>query len=91
MANMNTLLFTGDMMSAETLNQLRSQIPSLSESECAALARELILSLDGPRDNAVAQAWNAEIVRRVSKVKNDKATLLSRDEFRTNMRRAIGQ
>ena len=35
-------------MTTETLDHLRSQISTLSESERAALARELIMSLDGP-------------------------------------------
>ena len=80
-------------MTTETLNQLRSQISTLSESERAALARELIMSLDGPRDDSdsVEQAWHDEIIRRVAKVKSGKATLLSRDEFRTKMRARIGQ
>ena len=78
-------------MTAETLNHLRSQISTLSESERAALARELIMSLDGPRDDCVEQAWNDEIVRRVSKVKSGNATLLSREEFRSKMRARLGR
>ncbi|MCH8490912.1 MAG: addiction module protein [Oceanicaulis sp.] len=78
-------------MTTETLNHLRSQISTLSESERAALARELIMSLDGPRDDSVEQAWHDEIIRRVAKVKSGKATLLSREEFRTKMRARIGQ
>lgn len=78
-------------MTIETLDQLRSQISTLSESERATLARELIMSLDGPRDDSVEQAWNDEIVRRVSKVKSGKATLLSREEFRSKMRARLGQ
>ncbi|MGY4877950.1 addiction module protein [Vreelandella aquamarina] len=78
-------------MTAETLDYLRSQISTLSESERAALARELIISLDGPRDESVEQAWNDEIIRRVSKVKSGKATLLSREEFRSKMRERLGQ
>lgn len=67
-------------MSTEALDQLRSQISRLSESEKAELARELLMSLDGPRDESVEQAWNDEIVRRVSQVQDGKATLLSRDQ-----------
>jgi len=78
-------------MTTNTLNHLRSQISTLSESERAALARELIMSLDGPRDDSVEQAWNDEIIRRVSKVKSGKATLLSREEFRTKMRARLSQ
>jgi len=78
-------------MTTNTLNHLRSQISTLSESERAALARELIMSLDGPRDDSVEQDWNDEIIRRVSKVKSGKATLLSREEFRTKMRARLSQ
>jgi putative addiction module component (TIGR02574 family) len=78
-------------MTTETLDHLRSQISTLSESERAALARELIMSLDGPRDDSVEQAWNDEIVRRMSKVRSGKATLLSREEFRSKMRARLGQ
>lgn len=78
-------------MTTETLDHLRSQISTLSESERAALARELIMSLDGPRDESVEQAWNDEISRRVSKVKSGQATLLSREEFRSKMRARLGQ
>jgi len=78
-------------MTTKTLDHLRSQISTLSESERAALARELIMSLDGPRDDSVEQAWNDEIIRRASKVKSGKATLLSREEFRSKMRARLGQ
>ena len=59
-------------MTTKTLNHLCSQISTRSESERAALARELIMSMDGPREDSVEQAWNDEIVRRVSKVKSRK-------------------
>ncbi|HCW89372.1 MAG TPA: hypothetical protein DHU56_04850 [Marinobacter sp.] len=78
-------------MTTETLDHLRTQISTLSESERATLARELIMSLDGPRDDSVEQAWNEEIVHRVSKIKSGKATLLSREEFRSKMRKRLGQ
>ena len=67
-------------MSTEALDQLRSQISALSKSEKVELLRELLMSLDGPQDESVAQAWNDEIVRRVSQARDGKATLLSRDE-----------
>lgn len=78
-------------MTTETLNHLRSQISTLSESERAALARELIMSLDGPSDDSVEQAWSDEIIRRAAKVRSGDATLLSRDKFRTQMRARIGE
>ena len=78
-------------MTTETLDHLRSQISTLSQSERAALAHELIMSLDGPSDDSVEQAWNDEIVPRVSKVKSGNATLLSREEFRSKMRARLGR
>lgn len=78
-------------MTTETLDHLRSQISTLSESERAALARELIMSLDGPRDDSVEQAWNEEIVHRASKATSGKGTMLSREEFRIKMRARLGQ
>lgn len=73
-------------MTAETLNQLRSQISTLSNSERAALAHEIIAGLDGTRDDAVEQAWDEEIMRRLNQVETGEAQLLTRDEFRQSMR-----
>lgn len=78
-------------MTTKTLDRLRSQISTLSQSERAALAHELIMSLDGPNNDSVEQAWNDEIVRRAAKVKSGNATLLSREEFRSKMRARLGQ
>jgi hypothetical protein len=49
------------------------------------------MSIDSHYDASVEQAWNDEIVRRVSKVKKGTAKLLSREEFRTKMRARLGQ
>lgn len=67
-------------MSTEALDQLRAQISALSKSEKAELLRELLMSLDVPRNESLEQAWDDEFVRRVSQVWEGKATLLSRDE-----------
>ncbi len=77
-------------MSTESLNQLRTQISTLSEAERAALAHELISSLDGVRDTSAGQAWDDEIVRRMAQVDTDQAELLTRDAFRQKMRSRIG-
>jgi len=76
-------------MPAKTLNQLRSQISTLSESERAALAHELTISLDGPPDNAAEQAWNDEISQRTVNVRKANATLLSREECRQQIRMGL--
>lgn len=75
----------------EKLDHLRSQISTLSHSERATLAHELLISLDGPHEDSADQAWNDEIVRRVPKVKSGNATLLSREEFQSKMRSKLGQ
>ena len=77
-------------MSAETSNRLLTQISTLSESERAALAHELISSLDGVRDASAGQAWDDEIMRRMAQVETGEAELLTRDAFRQQMRSRIG-
>ncbi len=81
--------FSEAVVSTEALDQLRSQISALSESEKAELAWELLMSLNGPRDEFVEQAWNDEIVRRVSPVRDGKATLLSRYRFRCQLQEKL--
>src|SRR5690606_11907798 len=61
----NELMSLGGSMTTETLNRLRTQILTLSKSERAALAREIIADLDGARDDTVEQAWDDEILRRM--------------------------
>ena len=77
-------------MTTETLNQLRTQISTLSKPERAALAREIIAGLDGVRDHAVEHAWDDEIMRRMAQVESGQAELLTRDDFRQKMRSRIG-
>ncbi|OJY97219.1 MAG: hypothetical protein BGP25_12205 [Lysobacterales bacterium 63-13] len=77
-------------MTAETLNRLRTQILTLSKSERAALAREIIADLDGARDDTVEQAWDDEILRRMAQVETGQAELLTRDELRQRVRSRMG-
>ena len=77
-------------MTTETMNQLRTQISTLSKPERAALAHEIIAGLDGVRDDAVEQAWDDEIMRRMAQVESGQAELLTRDEFRQQMRSRTG-
>lgn len=77
-------------MTTVTLDRLLTQISSLSKSERAALAHELIASLDGVRDDGVEQAWDDEIMRRMAQVETGQAELLTRDAFRQKMRSRMG-
>lgn len=81
---------SGGAMSTETIDQLRSQILTLSDSERAELARDLIRSLDAPSENNVQDTWETELQRRISKIDAGRAKLLNRDEFRKRMQARIG-
>ncbi|KXS52014.1 addiction module protein [Marinobacter persicus] len=52
-------------MTALELEALRNAAMTLSEQERAALAKDLMASLDGPTDEGVAEAWDREIRRRI--------------------------
>jgi putative addiction module component (TIGR02574 family) len=80
----------GGIMTTEALKRLRSEIMTLSEAERAELAHELIKSLDAPQDNDVEEAWDREILRRISVVDAGQAKLLDREEFRRRMRSRLG-
>jgi putative addiction module component (TIGR02574 family) len=58
----------------------------LSEEERAELAHDLIESLDSPRDNGAEEAWDREIMRRISSVDAGQAALIDREELRKRMR-----
>ena len=77
-------------MATEALERLRSEIMNLSEAERAELAHELIKSLDEPRENGVEEAWDREILRRISVIETGQAKLLDREEFRRRMRARFG-
>lgn len=77
-------------MNTESLNQLRTQISALSEAERAALALELITSLDGVRDVSAGQEWDDEFMRRMAQVETGQPNLLTRDAFHQKMRSRIG-
>jgi putative addiction module component (TIGR02574 family) len=64
-------------MSAE---KLRKEALALPPDERAALARELLLSLDEPADSGAEEAWAEEIGRRAEAVANGTATLVDWNE-----------
>lgn len=77
-------------MASEALEKLKSQLLTLSESERAELAHELIQSLDAPSDEGVDKASDAEIRRRLSQIDAGIAKLVTRDELQKQMRDRIG-
>ena len=77
-------------MSAKTLDRLRSEVLLLPEAERAELAHALVTSLDAPADANVADAWDAEIARRLATVDAGTAILIDREEFRRRLQARIG-
>ena len=72
-------------MSAHTLEKIRSEALNLSESERAELAHSLVTSLDGPADQRVEEAWDAEVRRRLAEIDSGTAQLIDREEFRRRL------
>jgi hypothetical protein len=53
--------------------------------------REIVTSLDGPADQDVDGAWDAEIRRRLAEIDSGTALLIDREEFRRRMRERISR
>jgi putative addiction module component (TIGR02574 family) len=73
-------------MGNQALDALRSDALSLPESERAELAHDLLVSLDGPPDPDAAEAWEAEILRRLDQIDEGTAKLVDRAEFMRRIR-----
>jgi len=69
-------------MVSSTLEKVRSEALNPPEADRAELAYNLVISLDGPPDTNVEQAWDAEI-------ESGTATLIDREEFRRRLRARI--
>ena len=49
------------------------------------MAHDLIASLDKPGEGDVGEAWDSEILRRISLIDSGQAKPLDREEFRQKM------
>lgn len=67
-------------MASAALQQLRNKALELSEAERAELAHDLVASLDGVPDPGAAEAWDAEILRRVTEIDEGTAVLIDAEE-----------
>jgi putative addiction module component (TIGR02574 family) len=68
---------------AATLSEIEAQALQLSPRERGELAGRLIVSLDGPADEtpeAIAQAWDEEIARRVAELDAGTAELIPHEQ-----------
>ena len=79
----------GYQMTALELETLRNAAMTLSEQERAALAKDLVASLDGPADEGVAEAWDREIRRRIQQIDSGEAELLDAKEVLSRARDRI--
>lgn len=73
-------------MASVALEQLRNKALELSEAERAELAHDLVASLDGKPDPGAADAWDAEIVRRVTEIDEGTVTLVDAEEVSNRIR-----
>ena len=68
---------------AVTLAEIEAQALQLTPRERGELAHRLIVSLDGPADDtpeAIAQAWDEEIARRVAEIDAGTAELIPHEQ-----------
>ncbi len=66
-----------------TLAEIEAQALQLSPHERGELAHRLIVSLDGPANDtpeAIAQAWDEEIARRVAELEAGTAELIPNEQ-----------
>ena len=73
-------------MKNPTMAQLRSKALELSESERVELAHDLVASLDGRPDPGAANAWDAEIVRRLQQIDDGAVQPVDRAELARRIR-----
>lgn len=67
-------------MASAALEQLREKALELSELDRAALAHDLLVSLDGPPDSDANDAWSTEIERRIAEVDAGSVQLVDAEE-----------
>jgi putative addiction module component (TIGR02574 family) len=77
---------------AITLAEIEAQALQLTTRERSELAHRLIVSLDGPADDtpeAIAQAWDEEIARRVADMEAGRTQWIPADEAMRRIRERI--
>lgn len=77
---------------AASLADIEAQALQLSIRERGELARRLLLSLDGTRQDspeAVAQAWDDEIARRVADMEAGRTEWIPVEEVMADVRKSI--
>jgi putative addiction module component (TIGR02574 family) len=67
-------------MSSATLKHALDIALELPETERAALAHDLLVSLDGAADADATQAWEAEVTRRLDDLESGEVQTVEADE-----------
>lgn len=67
-------------MSSTTLKRALDLALELPEPERAALAHDLLASLDGSADADAQEAWESEITKRLDELESGKARTIDADE-----------
>jgi putative addiction module component (TIGR02574 family) len=76
-------------MANRAIDVLRARAFELPVDERAALAHDLLASLDDPADVDASEAWDREILRRLDQLDDGTAALVDRAELRRRMRNRI--
>jgi len=71
---------------AAAVERLAQEALALSDEERAELARKLLVSLEGPPDEGVREAWDHEIAKRVDRIREGTATGRSAEEVSRDIR-----
>ena len=76
-------------MGSRGLGKVREEALSLTASERAELAHDLVASLDGVADTGASEEWDREVLRRLDEIDAGTATLIDREEFSRRMRERL--
>jgi putative addiction module component (TIGR02574 family) len=76
-------------MGKRGLDKLRNEALGLTATERAELAHDLVVSLDGPGESGVAEAWDIAVLRRLEQIESGSATLVDREEFKRRIRERL--
>ena len=67
------------------VGEATAQSCGASRARACGTGTELVKSLDAPGDSDAADAWDSEILRRLSEIEAGTARLVDRDELRRRM------
>ncbi|MEM6486624.1 MAG: addiction module protein [Pseudomonadota bacterium] len=76
-------------MSLPEVDSVRVDALALPELERAALARDLVASLDGPAEPKVSEAWDIELCRRINEIESGEAQFLDLEDVMRKARNRL--